>query len=296
MPVDSSRWTANLDHLQINSPDPEALAGWYRDTMGMAPHRLSADLYLVEAPQRRLLIGRGAAGEHPFNAWTLAQAGQLHALREHVGRAGLAVEDTPSPLFKPDAFAVRDPDGRLAVFGLAARDRVPDGVPMPAGSGKVAAMPARLQHAVVATTRLEAMHTFYVERLGFALSDTVYTHEDGEPLGAPHVYFFRSDHEHHSLAAFTGSTSRYDHHCYETTCWNDIRDWLDHLGQLGVAPWWGPGRHGPGNNLFFMIRDLDGNALELSAEIEIMSAADPPRTWSNSRRTYNLWGVSWLRD
>ena len=292
MRVDSSRWAANLDHLQINSPDPAALAGWYRDTMGMAPERLYADLYLVQAPNRRILIGRGDAGQHPFNSWNLAQVGQLQALREHLLRAGLTIEESPTPLFTSDAFAVRDPDGRLAVFGHAARD----GAPMPAGSGKAAAMPARLQHAVVATAQLEAMRTFYEDRLGFALSDTVYTHEDGEPFGAPHVYFFRTDHEHHSLAAFTGSTARYDHHCYETSCWNDIRDWLDHLGHLGIAPWWGPGRHGPGNNLFFMIRDLDGNALELSAEIEVMSPADPPRTWSNSRRTYNLWGVSWVRD
>jgi len=31
---------------------------------------------------------------------------------------------------------------------------------------------------------------------------------------------------------------------------------------------WGPGRHGPGNNLFVFIHDLDGNWVEVSAELE----------------------------
>jgi catechol 2,3-dioxygenase-like lactoylglutathione lyase family enzyme len=140
------------------------------------------------------------------------------------------------------------------------------------------------------------MRAFYADTLGFIISDTVYTHAEGEPIGQPHVDFFRADNEHHSLAVFTGSSDRYDHHCYETTCWNDIRDWLDHLGDLDIAPWWGPGRHGPGNNLFFMIKDPDGNNIELSAEIERMSRVVPARQWPNSRRMYNQWGVSWVRD
>jgi catechol 2,3-dioxygenase-like lactoylglutathione lyase family enzyme len=212
MTNNSPIWRANLDHLQIDSPDPLALAEWYRDVMGMTPERLSDDLYIVQAPQRRLLIGRGQKTGHPFNAWTMERTSQLHAFRAHAEKAALKVEASPTPLFGPDAFAVRDPDGRLAVFGLPARD-VPG---TQAGSGKAAALPARLQHAVVATPQLERMREFYEQKLGFIVSDTVYTNQEHEPLGNPHVHFFRADNEHHSLAVFTGSTARYDHHCYET--------------------------------------------------------------------------------
>ena len=39
------------------------------------------------------------------------------------------------------------------------------------------------------------------------------------------------------------------------------------MGRLGITLWWGPGRHGPGNNLFFMIEDPDGHKVEFSAEL-----------------------------
>ena len=38
--------------------------------------------------------------------------------------------------------------------------------------------------------------------------------------------------------------ARPDHHAFEVPAWNDIRDWADHMGDLRVPLWWGPGRHG----------------------------------------------------
>ncbi len=56
---------------------------------------------------------------------------------------------------------------------------------------------------------------------------------------------------------------------------------------------WGPGRHGPGNNLFVMFDDPEGNHVELSAEMERFyddRAEYRPRTWAVGPRTVNLWG------
>jgi len=108
--------------------------------------------------------------------------------------------------------------------------------------------------------------------------------------------FLRSDPEHHSVAIFQAPHSRLDHHCYETTCWNDIRDWADHFTSLRVPIWWGPGRHGPGNNLFFMVHDPDGNNLEFSAELEHMPIDAKPREWPHEERTLNLWGSAFMRS
>ncbi|MYE58966.1 MAG: glyoxalase, partial [Alphaproteobacteria bacterium] len=55
-------------------------------------------------------------------------------------------------------------------------------------------------------------------------------------------------------------------------------------------------RHGPGNNLFFMIRDPHGDPVELSAEIERMPRGMAPRLWPAEERTLNLWGPGWIRD
>jgi catechol 2,3-dioxygenase len=68
------------------------------------------------------------------------------------------------------------------------------------------------------------------------------------------------------------------------------------MGKLGIALWWGPGRHGPGNNLFFMIEDPDGYKVEFSAELELIPKEVPYRTWPHEQRTLNLWGSAWMRS
>ncbi|MBT6087541.1 MAG: bleomycin resistance protein, partial [Rhodospirillaceae bacterium] len=102
--------------------------------------------------------------------------------------------------------------------------------------------------------------------------------------------------EHHSFAVFSASEVRCDHHAYEVDDWNAVRDWADHMASLNIKLWWGPGRHGPGNNLFFMIKDLHGHQVEISAELEVMPREMAPRVWPLEERSLNLWGPGWIRD
>ena len=152
-------------------------------------------------------------------------------------------------------------------------------------------LPGRTQHIVFSSTRLAEVQPFYRDVLGFVVSDEVIA-EDGRVTAC----FLRSDELHHSYAVFQGDGQGYDHHALEVDCWNDIRDWGDHFASLRVPIWWGPGRHGPGNNLFFMIRDPDGNRIELSAEQELMPREMAMRTWPHDERTLNLWGNAWMRS
>lgn len=78
-----------------------------------------------------------------------------------------------------------------------------------------------------------------------------------------------------AFAVFCVPPSRADHHAYETTGWNDLELWADHFASLEIPIWWGPGRHGAGSNLFFMIRDPDGNNIEISAGLETMEKGKP---------------------
>ena len=95
---------------------------------------------------------------------------------------------------------------------------------------------------------------------------------------------------------FRTKDPKFDHYSMETTCWNDIRDWADHLGEMRIPLSWGPGRHGPGNNLFFMVADADGNMVELSSEIELMDRDMAARQWKHEAHTLNQWGVAWMRN
>ena len=115
-------------------------------------------------------------------------------------------------------------------------------------------------------------------------------------IGDTTAAFFRSDEEHHSFACFRARVRKLDHFCFETNEWNDIRDWADHLATMHLPIGWGPGRHGPGNNLFFMLNDPDGNAFEFSAEIERIGHDVDTREWPHEQRTLNSWGSAWMRS
>ena len=216
----------------------------------------------------------------PFLAFAFPSMPQLEDYRAFAQARGFNIQPSPTPLFGPEAFALDDPDGRAVVFGIPSESDDDDDDDL---SG-------RLQHAVVATKTLAPMTDFYIDGLGFTVSDWV--HENGEPTAC----FLRSDDEHHSFAAFRAPEARFDHMSVEAVSWNDIRDWADHFATLEVPIWWGPGRHGPGNNLFIMVEDPDGNKFEVSAEIELMHRHMPHRDWNHEERTLNLWGSAWMRS
>jgi len=273
-------WPARLHHLRRDSAEPERLARYYGELLGDHVEPLAAGESLVHGHGRRMVVGRGAPGAVPWIALAMQSAAHLSAYEAALAASGIAREPSPSPLFGDGAFAVTDPDGRRVVFGLPRR------AAGPAASGP----PARLQHFVCASVRVPELLAFYRDKLGAHESDRVL---EGEEISA---VFLRSDPEHHSFATFRAPESRPDHHCYETTGWMDIRDWGDRMASLRIPMWWGPGRHGPGNNLFFMIEDPEGHKVEFSAELERMARDAAFRTWPHEPRTLNLWGAAWMRS
>jgi catechol 2,3-dioxygenase len=266
-------WPARLDHLRRDSPQPERLARFYGELLGDRVLPLPDASWLVAGRGRRLIVGKGDAATVPYFALAMQDAAHLQGYRQRLAKT----EAFASPLLAEGAFSVTDPDGRRVVFGLARDCETADG------------LPGRLQHFVCASERLPQMLDFY-RGLGMLESDRVL---EAEAIAA---VFLRSDAEHHSFAAFRAPQSRADHHCYETNGWLDIRDWADRMASLRIPLWWGPGRHGPGNNLFFMIEDPDGHKVEFSAELELMPKEMPPRAWPHEQRTLNLWGSAWMRS
>jgi len=278
-------WPATLHHLRRDTPEPERLARFYGELLGDAVENIGPALWQVRGPSRLLVVGEGEPATVPYFALAIGERDRLADLRSRFEQERIATSDFVSPVVDADSFAVADPDGRSVVFTSAPGENLPPG-PGPAG---------RLQHIVCATANLAPMLEYYRDRLGFVESDRVLdaASPPGEELSA---VFLRSDEEHHSFAIFRSPLARADHHSYETGGWTDIRDWADRMGDLRIPLWWGPGRHGVGNNLFFMIEDPEGYKVEFSAEIEHMPREMAWRSWPHEQRTLNLWGSAWMRS
>jgi catechol 2,3-dioxygenase-like lactoylglutathione lyase family enzyme len=268
---------AYLHHMQFRSGDPARLAAFYADTMDMAGRRLDGGDWLCEGPLRRVLFTQGPDKTLGYAGFACRDAEGLAAIRSRAEQGGVAILPSPSPLFGPEAFAVRDPDGNLVAFGLGKREQPRRGLRGP------------LQHLTLATQNPVAIERFYVDRLGFLVSDYV---RDGD--GKVLVCWTRSNHEHHTLACFRHTRQGIDHHSYEAGDWSVIKDWCDRMGDRRVPIIWGPGRHGPGNNIFIFVEDPDGNWIEISAELEVVYDR-PTQDWPHEERTLNSWGRGILR-
>jgi catechol 2,3-dioxygenase len=275
---------ARLDHFQLMSEAPEKLVTFYQDIIGMTAQAIDRDVWLCQGPQRRLLIGRGRSNTLGFGAYRCETMYDLLALQDRLLKQEVRLESSPSPLFSTDAFSFSDPDGNRLVFGLARQQAD--------HSGWAPVLAGRLQHLVLASEDAETLVHFYSDVVGLAISDKML---DGAALAA---CWMRADEdrEHHSFAVFRTAKKGIDHHSYEVGDWMLIRDWADYLASRGIKLVWGPGRHGPGNNLFIFVLDPDGNRIELSAELEMVDPDRPIGIWPKEPDTLNRWGEAFMRS
>ncbi len=160
--------------------------------------------------------------------------------------------------------------------------------------------PFKLGHVAAFTPDLARTQEFYEGSLGFRWSDTV----------ADFFVFLRCNTDHHA-ANFMASTKREGMHhiAFETRDLDHLQTLLDHLASRDVRLEWGPGRHGPGHNIFTYHRDPDGNNIELFCQLdsmpdETLGYFDPrpwhtefpqyPKTWEADLAAINSWGpVEW---
>jgi catechol 2,3-dioxygenase-like lactoylglutathione lyase family enzyme len=259
-------------HLALRVPDVAATAAFYARIVGLRVHE--------ELGEGGLRLGWGA-GHHVLDlrpgdpgldhlAYEVAAQELLEPLADALEAAGHPVDAVD------DGFETRDPDGNRVRFHPAI-DRAGEVL------GDGARRPLRYQHATLGTADLPPMLAFYVGEVGFRLSDLM-----GEEFG-----WLRSSADHHTLAVVANGRPGLDHFSFDVAGWPDFQVWCDRLTAQGVDVAWGPGRHGPGNNLFIMFDDPAGNHVELSAEMEQFhdeQADHPVRRWRPVPRSINLWG------
>jgi catechol-2,3-dioxygenase len=269
---------AYLHHIHLHSPDPERLARFYGDAMDMSAERRDHS-WVCSGPGRRVVVSEGEAKKLGHGAFACRDRAGLQDLRRRAEQEGLDPQPVAAGLFAQDAFAISDPDSNTIVFGLAAEE-----------TEHRSGLRGPIQHLTLATHDVLAIENFYAGQLGFAVSDRV-----RNKAGEVTTSFMRCNHEHHTLACFKSARQGIDHHSYEAGEWTLIRDWADRFAEREIPLMWGPGRHGPGNNLFIFIEDPDENWIEVSAELEVIHDR-PVKEWPHAERTLNLWGRAIMRS
>lgn len=277
---------ATLQRLVLSSPQPDELASFYRRALGFAIDT-HIDTHIdtqggqtrCEAPERSIWLSRGPANQLLSSHFCLRDRAAFDRYVRQLAARNVAC--TGGDAEQIPEISVTDPEGRRLCF--RPRANLPPGADIRPR--------ARLQHYAVRTPHPQALLEFYVEQLGFALSDLV---RDG--AGELSAAFLRTDAEHHVLAIFRAPAPRFDHFSCEAANWTELRDWADHMSGESIALAWGIGRHGPGNDTFFMVRDPDGNLAEISSDLERCDPGRPVGLWPHRPETLNRWGLAIMRS
>jgi catechol-2,3-dioxygenase len=269
-----------LHHLEIQSKNPDKLAEFYTNIMNMKTNRMSAQKFICDGPDRKIIITSGINKTLSYAGMVCRSECNLNRFKEFLIQNKLKLLEFKSDFYKSGSFSVEDPDCNLICFGVLKDNDKNDqeGIYAP------------LQHITFSSENVEVFENFYSNKLGFQITDRV-VKKDGELA----TCFATSNHQHHTIACFKSSSKGMDHHSYEAGDWNYIKKWCDHFASNNIKLVWGPGRHGPGNNLFVFIEDIDGNWIEISAEIEAVHGR-PTKNWPQEERTLNLWGNAIMRS
>ena len=146
------------------------------------------------------------------------------------------------------------------------------------------AKPIQLTHAVINSTDVEASERYAVEKLGFKVSDRT-----------AHMRFIRCNRKHHALAYAKSEFASLNHIAFEMHDMDAVMRGIGRLRDAGHEPVWGPGRHGPGNNVFGYFIAPYGGIVEYTAEVSEVDEnykVGTPGDWKWPHGRIDHWGIS----
>jgi catechol 2,3-dioxygenase-like lactoylglutathione lyase family enzyme len=261
-----------LSHIEVGIPASalDATRVFYREfgLAEIAPGRFATSdggeqLTLVAAPRRALralTVGVDDADDLGRAASALAKlgfaserAGEALRARETVTGIDVTLAIEPRIAQKAEPQLPTNGPGRTAR---------PDARSSAAVRRAEMPRPHKLSHVVTTSTDAAASRRFFVEGLGFRVSDEV------AAIGAA---FLRCSTDHHNVLVQPGPIA-FLHH----TAW-EMGD-VDAVGAAAAAlvavdpkrHVWGLGRHGIGSNYFWYLRDPAGNFAEYTSDLDVI--------------------------
>ena len=108
------------------------------------------------------------------------------------------------------------------------------------------------------------------------------------------MVFLRCSSKHHAVSFNQAPHASLNHVAYLMSGVDDLMRGVSNLRNNGITPAWGPGRHGPGNNIFCYFKDPVGYITEYTSDIDYITddAAHQPKVWSRSPDAIDRWGMA----
>jgi len=237
---------------------------------------------------------RATGGEH--HVLTIRERAKPALLGVHFAAVDRAAVDQLHAKAKGYVVKVEGEPAALAGSaggGYGFRFRTPDGLPMSISSDSVQhpnvvvdrSRPTKISHVVLNSARTDDQVPFFIDVLGFKLSDSSHMME-----------FLRCSADHHSLAIFRNNGPSLNHVAYELPNIDGLMRGTGRLKQNGFDTAWGIGRHGPGSNVFSYFIEPNGFVAEYTTELDQLDDAthvpQGPEYWQKVTPTPDRWGTA----
>jgi len=272
-----------LRSIELSLPDPAGAAAFMVDVWGLVPAEVLGGVHYLRGSGTYPYLMSFEPGEEFVR--TVTFVGDEAELAAITARAG--AKDWPLR-----AVVSADPGG-----GHGIEVELPEGeiLRFLAGAAEVApieghakktrrVMPVKLTHVVFNAADAEACGHAVEDVLGFAVSDRT-----------AGMVFVRCNQSHHSTAFARAGFSSLNHVAFEMDDLDAVMRGIGWMRDNGFAPAWGPGRHGPGDNVYAYYIAPFGPVIEYSTAVEKVPAdyvAGKPEDWTWPEKRIDQWGVS----
>jgi catechol 2,3-dioxygenase-like lactoylglutathione lyase family enzyme len=272
----------HLRSVELQVTDRAAAVEFLQGPWGLIDVGTRADTtYLrgTEPLQYALAISEGPA-RALLSATVIGTRAEIEGAWERVRKSGLKhgpwIEEFNEP-GRGAGFYVAGPEGEP--FRLVAERE-----PAPAALAAESARPMRVAHVVFNTRDRETATRALVENLGFRVSDRTRV-----------MNFLRCDDLHHVVAYADSKQATLNHIAFEMKDTDSVLRGMGRLKDTGCPTVWGPGRHGPGNNVFAYFVTPFGACVEYTAEVQRVDDRYPtgtPDSWKWPPGRTDHWGIA----
>lgn len=271
-----------LRSVEIGVPDVAAAEKFYVETWLLSvAARTATTVYLrgTGAPHHLLSLTHSEQPELLAVTLNCASRREVEALAQSVPAHGGTILRAPGAITEPGGgygISFRDPQGRI--LRVVCEDaRHPD-------ASVVKDRPERLAHVVMNSHDTPAGQAFYENALGFKLSDRTRI-----------MAFMRCNTDHHSIALADADNDCLNHIAFVMADLDSVMKGGGRMKDAGYPIHWGPGRHGPGNNLFNYFLGPGEFAIEYTAEVSQVDdnyRTGQPEDWKWPPGRIDHWGIS----
>ena len=268
----------HMGHIALRVTDPAATVDHLTRVCGLQVTAVDGDTTYLGCTSNHHDVQLIAADENALDHTGLLadDDAAVAEVRRRAEAAGALLDEPADATGIANGVRVRGPHGH--VFEVySAMDRVVDAY------GTEGVRPVKFEHVTLTVPDPEEQAAFLAEVLGFRISDRL---DDWVAC------WMRCNPEHHHIALIRNEVAGLHHYAFQAMDFAQLHRLGDHLLSHGKRFFFGPGRHGPGLNLFCYHYEPSGAIVEYCADMLKIYDEDryEPLVWPATAESINQWG------